>query len=74
MIIRDYKEREQTAQCDACGDCLDQNFDLESFNELVLLMKTEGWSIKSDGAGGWSHKCMDCKQSRVEAQKELLGI
>ena len=53
MIVRESGTK--TLSCDDCGETLDQSFPDGQFNDLIAHAKSESWSIKPDGEGGWRH-------------------
>lgn len=76
MIVRESGTK--TLSCDDCGETLDQSFPDGQFNDLIAHAKSESWSIKPDGEGGWRHFCPGCKGlptgDKLDQQRKLLGL
>lgn len=62
-----------TLVCDDCSEDLGEFY--EDFGVMVASAKAEGWAVKPDGSGGWTHQCPDCKggSGGLDAQKKLFG-
>ena len=71
MIVRESGTK--TLSCDDCGETLDQSFPDGQFNDLIAHAKSESWSIKPDGEGGWRHLCIDCRRCLV-ACNDVRGV
>jgi len=63
----------QTLICDECEDDLGESY--SDFGVMIAHAKSEGWQIKPDGEGGWTHTCADCKggSGGLAAQRALFG-
>lgn len=65
-----------TLICDECSDDLGWMFDPDEFGAMIEYAKAEGWSIKPDDDGEWTHLCPDCGGgglSRIERARRVLG-
>jgi len=70
MIERQRNER--TLMCDQCDDDF-ETVDEDDFTGMIGRARNAGWTIISNGDGGWVHYCSTCKPvSRLEAQRRLL--
>lgn len=72
MIERDGTE--QVIVCDDCGEWHDKTYDESEFRQMIEDVKAAGWKITPDDQGGWTHQCPDCKPSKLDEQKSLLGL
>lgn len=63
-----------TLLCDGCDDPLGREFEPDEFPVMIAHAKTEGWKIRPDGQGGYSHHCPGCQDDPVTAAKALLGL
>ena len=67
----------KTLLCDNCEEPLGEFFPNGQFDALIAHAKAQGWAVKPDGIGGWTHLCSDCRggsTSTVAAQRKLLGL
>lgn len=74
MIQRNTLDGVVLLECDGCGDAHRQDFYADQFTLMIDTAKADGWSIRPDGDGGWTHLCKSCKPTGVEAQRKLLGL
>lgn len=63
-----------TLECDECGNQLSDTFFSDDFRQMISTAKSQGWQVSPDGDGGWTHKCDECKEDPVAAQRRLLGL
>ena len=67
----------KTLLCDDCEEPLGEFFPNGQFDALIARAKAQGWAVKPDGIGGWTHLCPDCRggsTTSVAAQRKLLGL
>ena len=67
----------KTLLCDDCEEPLGESFSNGKFDAMIAYAKAQGWAVKPDGLGGWTHLCSDCRggsTSTVAAQRKLLGL
>lgn len=67
----------KTLLCDDCDEPLGEFFPNGQFNDMIAHAKKEGWAVKPDGQGDWTHLCPDCRggnTSSLAAQRKLLGL
>lgn len=61
--------------CDDCGEEADTEG--MGFSAALETIKADGWSVRPDGEGGYTHKCPDCGEpsggDRLAAQRALFG-
>lgn len=71
MIERQGKQR--TLMCDVCGETFDQ-VDQSAFSQMVASAKEQGWSVKPDSEGTYTHSCPKClRTSGLEHARCLFG-
>lgn len=59
-----------------CDHCTEQTevYSSDGFYAMVAQAKAEGWEIKRDADGDWSHQCADCRgKSSLARQLDLLS-
>ena len=69
------KQHGQTSLvCDGCGDDLGEFF--SGFRTMIVHAKSEGWQIKPDDQGGYTHLCPSCDSpaSSLAGQKKIFGL
>ena len=67
----------KTLLCDDCEEALGEFFPNGQFEAMIAHAKAQGWAVKPDGRGGWTHLCPDCRGGStggVAAQRKLLGL
>ena len=67
----------KTLLCDDCEEPLGEFFPSGQFDTMIAHAKAQGWAVKPDGMGGWTHLCPDCRGGStggVAAQRKLLGL
>ena len=73
----DRQNGAKTLLCDDCEDALGEFFPNGQFEAMIAHAKAQGWAVKPDGRGGWTHLCPDCRGGStggVAAQRKLLGL
>lgn len=59
--------------CDDCGASGGPEVDQADFEDAISTARSEGFSIKPDGRGGWEHLCSDCRPDGIAAQRRKFG-
>lgn len=58
MIEEDRDWGGFTVHCDECSYL--EEFDEETWGEMISAIKAEGWRISKSDEGEWRHSCPNC--------------
>lgn len=53
-------------ECDFCGES--QQYESDSWSELLETIKIDGWAYHKDSHGNWEHKCPECNDKEKKAR------
>ena len=68
-VLQDGRER--MLECEACPATTDP-FDRDDFEQMIRTARDDGWLIKTDAKGVWTHTCPDCKSGDRLARAQAL--
>lgn len=74
MIERQY--RQNIIVCDRCSESYEP-YDSDQFGTMIAAAKGDGWDIRPDGEGHYTHACPDCygaRQNRAAEARRMFGL